>query len=97
VWEALIGAGPTVSVAATREDVDHYLGVLEEFVGELAAREECTDTAIVDTLPCRIPATHLRRGPGHLPPRGPLALIHRSAWKGNSANFACRILNNLRR
>jgi glutamate-1-semialdehyde 2,1-aminomutase len=37
VWEALIGAGPTASVAATREDVDHYLAVLEEFVGELAA------------------------------------------------------------
>jgi glutamate-1-semialdehyde 2,1-aminomutase len=37
VWEALIGAGPTASVAATREDVDHYLGVLEELVGELAA------------------------------------------------------------
>jgi glutamate-1-semialdehyde 2,1-aminomutase len=36
VWEALIGAGPTVSVAATREDVDHYLAVLEEFVEELA-------------------------------------------------------------
>jgi glutamate-1-semialdehyde 2,1-aminomutase len=36
VWEALFGAGPTVSVAATREDVDHYLAVLEEFVGELA-------------------------------------------------------------
>ena len=35
VWEALIGAGPTASVAATREDVDHYLAVLEEFVGEL--------------------------------------------------------------
>jgi hypothetical protein len=28
---------PTASVAATREDVDHYLAVLEEFVGELAA------------------------------------------------------------
>jgi glutamate-1-semialdehyde 2,1-aminomutase len=37
VWEALIGAGPTVSVAATREDVDHYLAMLAEFVGELAA------------------------------------------------------------
>jgi hypothetical protein len=37
VLEALIGAGPTASVAATREDVDHYLAVLEEFVGELAA------------------------------------------------------------
>jgi glutamate-1-semialdehyde 2,1-aminomutase len=37
VWEALIGAGPTASVAASREDVDHYLAVLEEFVGELAA------------------------------------------------------------
>jgi glutamate-1-semialdehyde 2,1-aminomutase len=37
VWEALIGAGPTASVAATREDVDHYLAVLEEFVGGLAA------------------------------------------------------------
>ncbi|MDQ4002077.1 MAG: hypothetical protein M3283_14020, partial [Actinomycetota bacterium] len=35
VWEALIGAGPTVSVAATREDVGHYLAVLEEFVGEV--------------------------------------------------------------
>ena len=29
VWEALIGAGSTASVAATREDVDHYLAVLE--------------------------------------------------------------------
>jgi glutamate-1-semialdehyde 2,1-aminomutase len=37
VWEAFVGAGPTVSVAATREDVDHYLGVLDEFVSELAA------------------------------------------------------------
>lgn len=37
VWEALIGAGPTASVAATREDVDHYLAVLEEFVGDLSA------------------------------------------------------------
>jgi hypothetical protein len=37
VWEALIGAGTTASVAATREDVDHYLAVLEEFVGDLAA------------------------------------------------------------
>jgi hypothetical protein len=29
--------GAAVAVAAAREDVDHYLAVLEEFVGELAA------------------------------------------------------------
>jgi len=37
VWEANVWAGPAVAVAATRADVDHYLAVLEEFVGELAA------------------------------------------------------------
>jgi glutamate-1-semialdehyde 2,1-aminomutase len=37
VWEANPWAGPAVSVAATQEDVEHYLSVLEEFVGELAA------------------------------------------------------------
>jgi glutamate-1-semialdehyde 2,1-aminomutase len=37
VWEANVWAGPAVAVAAAREDVDHYLTVLEEFVGELAA------------------------------------------------------------
>jgi hypothetical protein len=36
VWEVNVWAGPAVAVAA-REDVDHYLAVLEEFVGELAA------------------------------------------------------------
>jgi glutamate-1-semialdehyde 2,1-aminomutase len=37
VWEANVWAGPAVSVAATLGDVYHYLGVLEEFVDELAA------------------------------------------------------------
>jgi glutamate-1-semialdehyde 2,1-aminomutase len=37
VWEANVWAGPAAAVAAAREDVDHYLTVLEEFVGELAA------------------------------------------------------------
>jgi hypothetical protein len=37
VWEANPWAGPAISVAATQEDVEHYLSVLEEFVGELAA------------------------------------------------------------
>ena len=37
VWEANVWAGPAVSVAATHEDVEHYLSVLEEVVGELAA------------------------------------------------------------
>jgi glutamate-1-semialdehyde 2,1-aminomutase len=37
VWEANVWAGPAVSVAAADEDIEHYLSVLEEFVGELAA------------------------------------------------------------
>ena len=37
MWEAHLWAGPAVSVAATRGDVDHYLAVLEDFVAELAA------------------------------------------------------------
>ncbi len=37
VWEALDTAGPTVSIAATSADVDHYLAVLEDFVADLAA------------------------------------------------------------
>jgi glutamate-1-semialdehyde aminotransferase len=35
VWDAIIGAGPTCSVAATDEDVDAYLGAFSELVGEL--------------------------------------------------------------
>jgi glutamate-1-semialdehyde 2,1-aminomutase len=37
VWEAHVWAGPAVSVAASCEDIGHYLAVLGEFVGELAA------------------------------------------------------------
>ena len=37
VWEAIASAGPTVSVAATTADVDHYLGALDEFLGEITA------------------------------------------------------------
>ena len=36
VWEAISTAGPTMSVAATTADVDDYLAVFGEFVGELA-------------------------------------------------------------
>ncbi len=36
VWEAMEWAGPAVSVAATGDDVDRYLGVLEELVIEVA-------------------------------------------------------------
>jgi glutamate-1-semialdehyde 2,1-aminomutase len=34
VWEAIPGAGPTVSVPCTAEDVDHYCAVVDEFLGE---------------------------------------------------------------
>lgn len=37
VWEALIRAGPTCSIPATREDVDRYLEGYRSFVGELTA------------------------------------------------------------
>jgi glutamate-1-semialdehyde 2,1-aminomutase len=37
VWEAIGSAGPTVSVAATHADIDHYLGCLDEFLGEMTA------------------------------------------------------------
>jgi glutamate-1-semialdehyde 2,1-aminomutase len=35
VWEALVGAGPTCSVAATSEDVDQYVATLTELLDEL--------------------------------------------------------------
>jgi hypothetical protein len=35
VWDAIVGAGPTCSVAATDEDVDRYLAALGELVEEL--------------------------------------------------------------
>jgi len=35
IWEALIGAGPTCSIPATREDVDLYLDGYRSFVEEL--------------------------------------------------------------
>jgi glutamate-1-semialdehyde aminotransferase len=37
VWEAISSAGPAVSVAATTEDVEHYLGVLGELIAELVS------------------------------------------------------------
>lgn len=36
VWDAIVGAGPTCSVAASDEDVDSYLAAFGEFVGDLA-------------------------------------------------------------
>ncbi len=35
VWDAIVGAGPTCSVAATDEDVDTYLRAFEELLSEL--------------------------------------------------------------
>jgi glutamate-1-semialdehyde 2,1-aminomutase len=35
VWEAIVGAGPTCSVAATDEDVDAYLAAFGELMAEL--------------------------------------------------------------
>jgi glutamate-1-semialdehyde aminotransferase len=35
VWDAIVGAGPTCSVAATDEDVDAYLAAFAELMGEL--------------------------------------------------------------
>jgi glutamate-1-semialdehyde 2,1-aminomutase len=35
VWDAIVGAGPTCSVAATDEDVDAYLAAFGELVSEL--------------------------------------------------------------
>jgi glutamate-1-semialdehyde aminotransferase len=35
VWDAIVGAGPTCSVAATDEDVDRYVSGFTELVGEL--------------------------------------------------------------
>jgi len=35
VWEAIVGAGPTVSVPATEADVDLYIGAFGEFLDEL--------------------------------------------------------------
>jgi len=37
VWEAIVGAGPTCSVAATDEDVDAYLAAFEGLLAELTA------------------------------------------------------------
>jgi glutamate-1-semialdehyde 2,1-aminomutase len=35
VWDAIVGAGPTCSVAATDEDVDRYLAAFGDLIGEL--------------------------------------------------------------
>jgi glutamate-1-semialdehyde 2,1-aminomutase len=35
VWDAIVGAGPTCSVAATDADVDLYLAAFRELMGEL--------------------------------------------------------------
>jgi glutamate-1-semialdehyde 2,1-aminomutase len=35
VWDAIVGAGPTCSVAATSEDVDRYVSALSGLLGEL--------------------------------------------------------------
>jgi glutamate-1-semialdehyde 2,1-aminomutase len=37
VWEAIEGAGPAASVAASTADVDHYLDVVHDLVAELVA------------------------------------------------------------
>jgi len=37
VWEAIVTAGPTISVAATSADVDRYLACLGEFLGDLTS------------------------------------------------------------
>jgi glutamate-1-semialdehyde aminotransferase len=36
VWDAIVGAGPTCSVAATDADVDAYLAAFADLIGELA-------------------------------------------------------------
>jgi glutamate-1-semialdehyde 2,1-aminomutase len=36
IWDAIVGAGPTCSVAATEADVDAYLAAFSELVGEIA-------------------------------------------------------------
>jgi glutamate-1-semialdehyde 2,1-aminomutase len=35
VWDAIVGAGPTCSIAATDEDVDAYLAAFADLIGEL--------------------------------------------------------------
>jgi glutamate-1-semialdehyde 2,1-aminomutase len=35
VWDAIVGAGPTCSVAATDADVDAYLAAFADLMGEL--------------------------------------------------------------
>ena len=35
IWEAITTAGPTVSIAASKSDVDFYLGVFEQFLSSL--------------------------------------------------------------
>lgn len=35
IWEAITTAGPTVSIAASKSDVDFYLGVFEQFLSTL--------------------------------------------------------------
>jgi glutamate-1-semialdehyde 2,1-aminomutase len=36
VWDAIVGAGPTCSVAATDEDVDAYVAAFAELISELS-------------------------------------------------------------
>ena len=35
VWDAIVGAGPTCSIAATADDVDRYLAAFGDLLDEL--------------------------------------------------------------
>jgi len=39
VWDAIVGAGPTCSIAATNDDVDRYVTVMAELLDELVEPE----------------------------------------------------------
>jgi glutamate-1-semialdehyde 2,1-aminomutase len=45
VWEAIPGAGPTVAVPATTEDVDRYLSAYGELLSELTAERTSREPA----------------------------------------------------
>jgi hypothetical protein len=37
IWDAIVGAGPTCSVPAVREDVDRYVDAYGSFLRELTS------------------------------------------------------------
>jgi hypothetical protein len=52
VWEAIVGAGPTLAIPATDADVDRYVDAYQQFIPALTGLSlASSETALTDRLP----------------------------------------------